>query len=537
MADDVSALERARRGYRPRLPSLLERGATGLALAEGASRGAVRDEEAIAGHFPQTFGRPALTLKEGSGPEGGAAPTVGVLLSGGQAPGGHNVIAGLFDGLRKAHSGARLLGFLGGPLGLLENRFRELTETIVDAHRNSGGFDMIGSGRDKIESEEQLAKCLEVSKELALDGLVVVGGDDSNTNAAVLAEYFEQHGGKTVVTGVPKTIDGDLKGEDVEASFGFDTATRTYSELIGNIARDARSAKKYWHFIRLMGRSASHVTLECALQTRPNITLIGEEVREQNATLQQVVDAIAAVVRRRAERGLHYGVCLVPEGLIEFIPEIGKLIDEINVVLGSNADAGAEFIGQQLSPASAKIFAGLPELIRRQLLFDRDSHGNVQVSRIDTELLLTENVRRCLARDDFQVQTHFLGYEGRCAFPTNFDADYTYALGQLAAVLIAFRRNGYITAMRDLHLPSTEWKAAAAPLTSLMQIESRKGRPTPVIAKALVQLDGAPFLAFSRERERWESEDSYLYPGAIQYFGPDEVSRRPSITLVLESGA
>jgi pyrophosphate--fructose-6-phosphate 1-phosphotransferase len=476
-----------------------------------------------------------------------------VVLSGGQAPGGHNVITGLFDALRDADPGSRLHGFLGGPKGIFTGEQCELTEKIVERYRNTGGFDMIGSGRDKIETEAQLEASARVARELDLDGLVIIGGDDSNTNAAVLAEYFLTQGVPTAVLGVPKTIDGDLKGAEVEASFGFDTATKVYSELIGNICRDARSAGKYWHFIKLMGRSASHVTLECALETRPNIALIGEEVRTREATLAEVVDQVAEVVRRRAEAGKHFGVCLVPEGLIEFIPEVRLLIDELNAMLSAQASefealedfvAERAFVEERLSTERAEVFAALPERIQRQLLLDRDAHGNVRVSQIDTELLLTEKVRRRLAKwrsegrfsGRFQVQNHFFGYEGRCAAPSNFDADYTYSLGRLAATLIAFEQTGYLCSVRHLAATPERWQATAVPLTSLMQIETRKGRPTPVIGKALVRMDDGPFLSFASAREDWEMNDHYLFPGAIQYFGPEEVCARTTMTLLLEQG-
>jgi len=504
-----------------------------------SSRG---DPEAIRAAFPDLFGAPRVVFESGSTASSREPLRVGVVLSGGQAPGGHNVISGLYDALSEWHPESRLIGFLGGPKGMFEGHHRELGAQEIDSHRNTGGFDLIGSGRDKIETSEQLAACREISARLGLHGLVVIGGDDSNTNAAVLAQYFVRHGQDTAVVGAPKTIDGDLKGGGIEASFGFDTATKVYSELIGNIERDARSARKYWHFIKLMGRSASHVTLECALSTRPSIALIGEEVRAQRWTLAQLTDRIAGVVRDRSAAGRSYGVCLVPEGLIEFLPEIGALIAEINSLLAEGAAESS--LAERLTQESAAAFRGLPERIQRQLLLDRDSHGNVQVSRIDTEALLIETVRQRLEQWSeagdyegvFQTQHHFFGYEGRCAAPSNFDADYTAALGRVAALLIAHRKTGYVCAVGNLAAEPTDWNAGGIPLTSLMRMETRKGKPTPVIAKALVDLDGRPFGEFAAQRGEWKREDCFVYPGPIQYFGPPEVTGRTTVTLQLERG-
>ena len=542
MERTISPLERARLTYCPVPPRVLEGGVTAVTLSTGKETSSRGDDEAIRSTFPDLYGAPPVRFEAGPEVVSRQPLTVGVVLSGGQAPGGHNVITGLYDALAEWHNDSSLVGFLAGPKGIYEPNHRELTAAEIDAHRNTGGFDLIGSGRDKIETPGQLAACGETCSRLGLDGLVVIGGDDSNTNAAVLAQYFVTHGQPTVVVGAPKTIDGDLKGGGIEASFGFDTATKVYGELIGNIERDARSAKKYWHFIKLMGRSASHVTLECALSTRPNIALIGEEVRAQQWTLAQLTDRIAAVVRDRAAGGRSYGVCLVPEGLIEFLPEIGSLIEEINRLLAEGIEEST--LAGRLAPASAAAFAGLPERIQDQLLLDRDSHGNVQVSRIDTEALLIETVRRRLAvwsaagdyDGKFQAQHHFFGYEGRCAAPSNFDANYTSALGQVAALLIAHGKTGYVCCVGDLAAPPADWTAGGIPLTSLMQMETRKGQPTPVIAKALVDLDGAPFREFARYREVWKNEDHYVYPGPIQYFGPQEVTARTTATLQLEGG-
>lgn len=542
MGGEVSALEKARSAYRPRLPAVLAGGPGTVILKEGKSTESVADTDAIRAAFPRTFGRPAVRLERGSPDGTQRALAVGVVLSGGQAAGGHNVVTGLLDALKLAQPESRLFGFMGGPRGILEGDYRELTADYVEPFRNTGGFDMIGSGRDKIETAEQLETCRQTCEKLGLDGLVVVGGDDSNTNAAVLAEYFVERGGATAVVGVPKTMDGDLKGHGIECSFGFDSATKVYAELIGNISRDARSAKKYWHFIRLMGRSASHVTLECALQTRPNVALVGEEARAEGRTLDQIAMGIADVVRRRSENGQHYGVCLVSEGLIEFIPEMRRLIDELNRLLSDPAieaslEEGPQQLESRLEAQNRGVFQGLPKAIRRQLLLDRDAHGNVRVSQIDTELLLVEKVRECLGRGSrFRAQNHFLGYEGRCVAPSNFDADYTYSLGSLAAALVAHRRTGYICGISGLSRPAERWAAIGVPLTSMMQLETRRAKATPVIGKALVSMDAAPFRAFASDRERFQLDDGYLYPGPIQYFGPEEVADRKTRTLELEYG-
>ncbi len=538
----ISPLERTRLDYRPVRPRVLAASIATVAISAGKETSSRGDGDALRATFPDLFGAPVVRFAPGETVASRQPLTVGVVLSGGQAPGGHNVIAGLFDALGEWHTDSCLIGFLAGPRGIFEANHRELTAAEIDAHRNTGGFDLIGSGRDKIETSGQLAACRETCARLGLDGLVVIGGDDSNTNAAVLAQYFATNAQPTVIVGAPKTIDGDLKGGGIEASFGFDTATKVYTELIGNLERDARSAGKYWHFIKLMGRSASHVTLECALSSRPNIALIGEEIRAQGWTLAQLTDRIAAVVRDRAVAGRSYGVCLVPEGLIEFLPEIGSLIEEINRLLAEGVEGPS--LAARLTPPSAVVYAGLPERIRDQLLFDRDSHGNVQVSRIDTEALLIETVRRRLEawsaagdyEGEFQTQHHFFGYEGRCAAPSNFDANYTAALGQVAALLIAHRRTGYICCVGNLAAPAADWTAGGLPLTALMQMETRKGQPTPVIAKALVDLDGAPFGEFARYREVWKTEDAYVYPGPIQYFGPEDITERTTATLQLEGG-
>jgi pyrophosphate--fructose-6-phosphate 1-phosphotransferase len=544
VSHDVSVLEAHRGHYRPQLPEILERGIDAIVLREAEPVPAPADAEPIRQAFPRTWGQPLLRLAPGSGTVGPGPLRVGVVLSGGQAPGGHNVIAGLLDGLRGIHPGSRLIGFLGGPNGILTERHTELTPAAVEPYRNTGGFDMIGSGRDKIETPAELAACRDVCHKLDLQGLVIVGGDDSNTNAAVLAEHFLEAGLPTRVVGVPKTIDGDLKGPELEAPFGFDTAVKVYSGLIGNICRDARSAGKYWHFIRLMGRSASHVTLECALQARPNLALVGEEVRARRLTLGAIVEQVADLVRRRAEAGRRHGVCLVPEGLIEFIPEMATLIGELNQLLAVGGEpAGREQVASRLSPASRAALDALPPEIQDQLLAERDAHGNVQVSLIETESLVMHKVQELLARwrgsgskVRLQAHRHFLGYEGRCAAPSNFDASYAYGLGRLAALLIAFRRTGYMCALSHLAGAPRGWAPCGIPLTSLMHVESRRGRAAPVIRKALVDLEGPVFRAFSERRADWELGDPYLYPGAIQYFGPPELCDSVTWTLRLESG-
>jgi pyrophosphate--fructose-6-phosphate 1-phosphotransferase len=551
MAPDVSPLEAARVSHEPRVPPILGKSAGSLGFDEGEATTAMADADEIRHRFPQTYGRPILKLRRRATAAEGHPIRAGVVLSGGQAPGGHNVIAGLYDGLQAARPGSEVFGFLGGPRGILDGRYRELTAEVLGPFRNTGGFDLIGSGRDKIETDEQLAACRETCERLALRGLVVVGGDDSNTNAAVLAEFFTGSGSDAAVVGVPKTIDGDLKGGAIETSFGFDTATKVYSELIGNICRDALSAAKYWHFVKLMGRSASHVTLECALQTRVNVALIGEEVREHALTLEQIVEQVATVIRRRAEMGKNYGVCLIPEGLIEFVPEMRRLIGALNRLLADRAvdfascrsfEDRQSFVREELRSNESRVFSSLPDAIQAQLLQDRDAHGNVQVSKIDTEQLLIHKVTERIeawttAREfpgRFSVQGHFFGYEGRCAAPSNFDADYTYSLGRLAAALAVAGRTGYMCCVGNLTGSTEQWTASGVPLTSMMQMETRKGRREPVIGKALVRLDSAPFVAFAGERERWALGDEYRYPGAIQYFGPAEVSGTVSQTLRLE---
>jgi pyrophosphate--fructose-6-phosphate 1-phosphotransferase len=551
MSDRISALDAARAAFLPELPGALEAGASGLAIEEGHLPRGATDAERIVELFPRTSGLPPLRLVSGPGLAAPSPVRVGVVLSGGQAPGGHNVIAGLYDGLKSLHPDSSLLGFEGGPKGVMTGRYLELTDEVVGAYRNTGGFDMIGSGRDKIESDQQQEASRATCAKLGLGGLVIIGGDDSNTNAAVLAEYFLSCGDRISVLGVPKTIDGDLKGGGVEASFGFDTATRVYSSLVGNISRDAASARKYWHFIRLMGRSASHVTLECALQTQVNLALIAEEVEERRMTLDQVVALVATQIRRRAEAGRPYGVCLVPEGLIEFIPEVRVLIAELNRLLAEHAvafesmpqnDARRSFVAEHLTEESRGVFGSLPVRIQEQLLIDRDAHGNVLVSQIDTELLLIEQVAARIAMwreagkypGSFKAQGHFFGYEGRCANPTNFDANYTYGLGYVASMLTAAGRTGYICALGNLAGPPTEWEPLGVPMTSMMRMEERKGKPVPVIAKALVRTDSEPFLSFARLRDGWAVEDAFLFPGAIQYFGPHSVKSQPTKTLLLE---
>ena len=532
----------------PKMPTALK---GKVRLSEGAKTESVADHEAIQALFPNTYGMPVVSLEPSETQSVAPAINVGVILSGGQAPGGHNVISGLFDGLKRLNKDNRLYGFLGGPSGLIDGKYQELTAEIIDDYRNTGGFDIIGSGRTKLEETWQFDKGLEVCRKLGISAIVIIGGDDSNTNACVLAEYYKQKQCGIQVIGCPKTIDGDLKNSMIETSFGFDTACKVYSELIGNIQRDANSAKKYWHFIRLMGRSASHIALECALQTQPNICLISEEVEAKNMTLTDIVDEICEVIVARAEAGLNFGTVLIPEGLIEFIPAMRILIQELNDLLAANNefaslegdDAKREYIKQKLSKPSCELYRALPKAIAQQLTMDRDPHGNVQVSLIETEKLLIEMVSKKLAylkangmyAGKFATQHHFFGYEGRCAIPSNFDADYCYSLGQTAVQLIAAGKTGYMAVIRNLTAPAAEWIAGGVPITMMMNMERRNGKMKPVIQKALVDLNGAPFRYLAEHRAEWaDANTSYIYPGPVQYYGPAEVCDQPTKTLLLE---
>ena len=547
----VSPIQKARLAYAPKLPAALRAGAN-VKCEEGPKQKAFADTEKIEARFPNTSNMPVLTFGAASG--AAAKPiNVAVILSGGQAPGGHNVIAGLFDGLKSLNPASKLYGFKGGPSGLTDNKYIEITADFLADFRNTGGFDMIGSGRTKLETTEQFEKAEANCKALGITAIVIIGGDDSNTNACLLAEYYKAKTAGIIVVGCPKTIDGDLKNAFIETSFGFDTATKVYSELIGNIERDANSAKKYWHFIKLMGRSASHIALECGLRTQANITLISEEVAAKKQTLDQVVTTIADSVAKRAANGENFGVALIPEGLIEFIPDFKVLIAELNDILAKDAEAygaitendkKAAFILAKLSEKSAAVFASLPMEIKMQLTMDRDPHGNVQVSRIETEKLLTQLVKAKLDGwkkegkfvGKFSTQTHFFGYEGRCSMPSNFDADYCYSLGFNAAAIISTGKTGYMSSVRNLTAPAEKWIAGAIPLTAMMNMEHRHGEDKPVIKKALVELDGAPFKMLAANREKWAVETSYVYPGPIQFFGPSEVADITTITLTLEKG-
>ena len=540
-----SALQKARAAYQPKLPIVLT---SAVRPVFGDPTQSVADQEDIKNLFPNTYGLPEIKFEKTS-----STPSkpinVGVILSGGQAPGGHNVICGLFDGIKKINRDSRLYGFLMGPGGFVDHKYMELTSDIIDEYRNTGGFDIIGSGRTKLETKEQFDKGLEILKELGIQALVIIGGDDSNTNAAVLAEYYKNINAGVQVIGCPKTIDGDLKNEMIETSFGFDTATKVYSEVIGNIQRDCNSAKKYYHFIKLMGRSASHIALECALQCQPNICIISEEVEEKDMTLQQVVDYIANIVAERAKKGMNFGTVLIPEGLIEFVPAVKRLIAQLNDLLADNAefaslshDEQREYVISHLTPENAETFKSLPAGVARQLSLDRDPHGNVQVSLIETEKLLSEMVGKRLAEwkkegkfdGKFSAQHHFFGYEGRCADPSNFDADYCYALGFNAACLIKADVTGYMSSVRNLTKPSVQWIAGGIPITMMMNMERRNGKMKPVIQKALVRLDGAPFQKFASKRDEWAMNTCYVYPGPIQYFGPAEVCDQPTMTLKYE---
>ncbi|KAA6347700.1 Pyrophosphate--fructose 6-phosphate 1-phosphotransferase [termite gut metagenome] len=544
-----SALQIARATYQPKLPKAL-RGS--VKVSEGVATQSVADQEAIKKLFPNTYGMPLIQFVESNETTNFPAVNVGVILSGGQAPGGHNVISGLFDGIKKLNKDSKLYGFILGPGGLINHNYTELTSNIINEYRNTGGFDIIGSGRTKLETTEQFEKGREILKKLNIKAIVIIGGDDSNTNACVLAEYYVAQKYGIQIIGCPKTIDGDLKNEIIETSFGFDTACKVYSEVIGNIQRDCNSARKYWHFIKLMGRSASHIALECALQTQPNICIISEEVEAKNMSLNDIVTSIAQAVVNRSEKGDNFGTILIPEGLVEFIPAMKRLIAELNDFLVANANEFAtiekgnqrKYIISKLSKENADIYASLPEGVARQLTLDRDPHGNVQVSLIETEKLLSEMVANKLAQwkkegkydGKFSVQHHFFGYEGRCASPSNYDADYCYSLGYTASVLIANGKTGYMASIRNTTAPAEEWMAGGVPITMLMNMERRHGELKPVIQKALVKLDGAPFKAFAEKREAWAINTEYVYPGPIQYFGPSEVCDQPTKTLQLERG-
>ena len=541
---EKSALQIARAAYQPKLPKALQ-GA--VKVKEGKATQSVADQEEIKKLFPNTYGMPIVEFEPAT-EANTTKMNVGIILSGGQAPGGHNVITGLFDQIKKLNPENRLFGFILGPGGLVDHNYMELTSEIIDQYRNTGGFDMIGSGRTKLEKVEQFEKGLEIIRELDIKAIVIIGGDDSNTNACVLAEYYAAKNYGVQVIGCPKTIDGDLKNEQIETSFGFDTACKTYSELIGNIERDCNSARKYWHFIKVMGRSASHIALECALQTQPNICLISEEIEQKGMSLDDIVDYIANAVVARAADGNNFGTVIIPEGVIEFIPAIKKLIAQLNDVLAmpeaKNLDRheSIDFVKAHLTDENLAVFNSLPTGVARQLALDRDPHGNVQVSLIETEKLLSTMVAQKLEKmkkegkyvGKFGTQHHFFGYEGRCAAPSNFDADYCYALGTSAAQLIANGKTGYMAIVKNTTAPADQWIAGGVPITMMMNMEKRAGEMKPVIRKALVELDGAPFKAFAKERDRWARETAYVYPGPIQYWGPSEVCDQPTKTLALE---
>ena len=548
----LSPLQIERLQYQPKLPSSLQNGVNSLELVEGAATESVRDQEQIQALFANTYGKPTVTFKSTSSSSVSEVKNVGVILSGGQAPGGHNVIAGLYDALKNANSANKLYGFLGGPSGIIEGKYVEFNDEFINDFRNTGGFDIIGSGRTKLETEEQFKSSLEVCRKLNISAVVIIGGDDSNTNAALLAEWFVKNNTGIQVIGCPKTIDGDLKNEQIEISFGFDTATKTYAELIGNIQRDANSAKKYWHFIKIMGRSASHVALEAALQTQPNITLISEEVEAKKMSLSSIIDYMSDIIVRRAENGKNFGIAVIPEGLIEFIPEMGSMISNLNDIMASlesdsnfvTASSSEKFsiVESKLDSENAKVYSSLPALIKEQLLADRDPHGNVQVSKIENEKLLIEMISARLSQmkkegkfnGKFSSQSHFFGYEGRCAFPSNFDADYCYSLGYNAFALINNGLTGYLSSVRNLTAPASDWIAGGVPLTMMMNMEKRHGEMKPVIQKALVRLDGPVFKQLQDNREDWAMNDRYLFPGAVQYFGPSSVCDITTVTLKLE---
>ena len=551
---NLSPLQKARYEYSPKLPGMLRNGIAEICVKEGNETQSVADQDNIKALFPNTYGKKEITFEKGANTSAAKKQVVGVILSGGQAPGGHNVITGLYDALKATDKNNELLGFKGGPDGLLNNDYVTFDDAFIDAYRNTGGFDIIGSGRTKLETKEQFALVAENAKKSGLTAIVIIGGDDSNTNAATLAEYMAANNTGIQVIGCPKTIDGDLKNEDIEASFGFDTATKTYSELIGNIERDANSAKKYWHFIKVMGRSASHVALECALETQPNICLIGEEVAAKKMSLAEITNYIADSVEKRGNNGENFGVAIIPEGIVEFVPEFSKLIAEINELLAGEAtakfnalpdwNAKYEFIKAGLTEESFKVFDILPQGIQQQLFLERDPHGNVQVSLIESEKLFSEMVKTELAKrkaagtykGKFGAKHHFFGYEGRCAFPSNFDADYCYSLGYNAFMLIQYGYTGYLSKVSNISKPADEWVAGGMPITKMMNMERRNGEDKPVIRKALVELDGKPFKYFEANREKWAVETCFTYPGAIQYYGPAEVCDLTTRTLALEKG-
>ena len=541
---EKSALQIARAAYQPKLPKALQ-GA--VKIKEGQPTQSVGDQEAIKKLFPNTYGMPIVEFEPATSANN-QKMNVGIILSGGQAPGGHNVITGLFDQIKKLNPENRLFGFILGPGGLVDHNYMELTESIIDEYRNTGGFDMIGSGRTKLEKVEQFEKGLEIIRQLDIKAIVIIGGDDSNTNACVLAEYYAAQKYGVQVIGCPKTIDGDLKNDQIETSFGFDTACKTYSELIGNIERDCNSARKYWHFIKVMGRSASHIALECALQTQPNICLISEEIEQKAMSLDDIVEYIANAVAALAADGNNFGTVIIPEGVIEFIPAIKKLIAQLNDVLAlpEVKDMGRtetiDFAKAHLTEENLAVFNSLPTGVARQLALDRDPHGNVQVSLIETEKLLSTMVAQKLEKlkkegkytGKFGTQHHFFGYEGRCAAPSNFDADYCYALGTSAAQLIANGKTGYMAIVKNTTAPAEQWIAGGVPITMMMNMEKRAGEMKPVIRKALVELDGAPFKEFAAHRDEWARKTAYIYPGPIQYWGPTEVCDQPTKTLALE---
>ena len=549
---NISPLQKARYEYTPKLPGMLRQGIANICVKEGAETQSVADQDKIKALFPNTYGKKEITFEKGQNTSAAKKQVVGVILSSGQAPGGHNVICGLYDALKATDKDNVLLGFKGGPDGLLKNDYVEFDDEFIDAYRNTGGFDIIGSGRTKLETKEQFAIVAENAKKNGLTAVVIIGGDDSNTNAATLAEYMAANNTGIQVIGCPKTIDGDLKNEDIEASFGFDTATKTYSELIGNIERDANSAKKYWHFVKVMGRSASHVALECALETQPNICLIGEEVAAKKMSLAEITNYIADSVEARGNNGDNFGVAIIPEGIVEFVPEFSKLIAEINELLAGSKteefnalpdwEAKYNFIKAGLTAESFAVFDILPQFVQQQLFLERDPHGNVQVSLIESEKLFSEMVKAELAKrkaagtykGKFGAQHHFFGYEGRCAFPSNFDADYCYSLGYNAFMLIQYGYTGYLSKVSNIAKPAEEWVAGGMPITKMMNMERRNGEDKPVIRKALVELDGAPFKYFEAHRKQWAVETCFKYPGAIQYYGPAEVCDLTTVTLALE---
>ena len=545
--DNLTPLFKDRLKFKPIIPDIIK-DLDSIQIADGPSTDAPADQAELKKLFKNTYGQPVCDISKGKSGDIHRKLKVGMILSGVNAAGGHNVVAGLYDALKEGNKESCLIGFKGGAGGILSNDYIEITDDLMDMYRNTGGFDIMGSGRTKIETPDQFAQAYKVITELQLNAMVIVGGDDSNTNAALMAEYFKSKNSDVIFVGVPKTIDGDLKNQYIETSFGFDTATKTYAELVGNIQRDAISSRKYWHFVKIMGRSASHIALEVALMTHPTWAVVSEEVKAKKMTLIQVAEQIADMVETRSKNGFNFGVVIIPEGLLEFIPEMGVLISELNDLLAAHGAEYAkltdfnqqrDFVVSHISKAAGATFMTLPETIAKQLLLDRDPHGNVNVSAIETEKLVSDVVKAVLkkrgSKVPFSPVHHFFGYEGRCAFPSNFDATYCYNLGRTAMILAALKKTGQMAIVSNLKELAEHWHAGGFPLTSMMNMEKRGGEMKPVIQKALVELEGKPFKYYAAHRDEWaKGDDMFAFPGAIQYYGSREICDQPTKTLLLE---